>query len=166
MARSRDIIKKKIYWKKIKKILDFFLLFRYNYFINKIKQKSMKGVTMNHSIKNYKEYGFDSPPFLSDDYQNQYFKLVLAQEKAKNMLKDRPNFVGIIFNDVGASGIQIQAKNKQVPINISDATIKYDFSNIDEAVDECVKSFIETDNEKSITSALQFYNDGCKYGWD
>ena len=121
---------------------------------------------MNHTIKNYKEYGFDNPPFLSDDYQNQYFKLVLAQEKAKDMLKDRPNFAGITFNDVGASGIQIQAKNKQVPINISDATIKYDFSNIDEVVDECVKSFIETDNEKSIASASQFYNDGCEYGWD
>ena len=39
-------------------------------------------------------------------------------------------------------------------------------SNIDEAVDECVEGFIETDNEKSIKSALQFYNDGCKYGWD
>lgn len=121
---------------------------------------------MNHSIKNYKEYGFDNQPFLSDDYQNQYFKLVLAQEKVKNRLKDRPNFAGITFNDVGASGIQIQAKNKQVSIIISDATIKYDFSNIDEAVDECVEGFIETDNEESIKSASQFYNDGCEYGWD
>ena len=39
-------------------------------------------------------------------------------------------------------------------------------SNIDEAVDECVEGFIETGNEKSIKSALQFYNDGCEYGWD
>lgn len=122
---------------------------------------------MNHTIKNYKEYGFDNQPFLSDDYKDQYFKLVLAQEKVKSRLKNRPNFASITFNDVGASGIQIQAKNKQVPyISISDATIKYDFSNIDEAVDECVKGFIETDNEKSTTSALQFYNDGCEYGWD
>ena len=122
---------------------------------------------MNHSIKNYKEYGFDNQPFLSDDYQNQYFKLVFAQEKVKSRLKNRPNFAGIVFSDVSASGIQIKAKNKQVPyITMSDATIKYDFSNIDEAVDECVKGFIETDNEKSTTSALQFYNDGCKYGWD
>ena len=122
---------------------------------------------MNHSIKNYKEYGFDNQPFLNDDYQNQYFKLVLAQEKVKNKLKDRPNFAGVIFSDVGAGGIQIKANNKQFSyIIMSEATIKYDFSNIDEAVDECIKNFIETDNEKSIKSALQFYNDGCKYGWD
>ena len=38
---------------------------------------------MNHSIKNYKEYGFDNPPFLSGDYQNQYSKLILAQEKQR-----------------------------------------------------------------------------------
>ena len=122
---------------------------------------------MNHSIKNYKEYGFDNQPFLNDDYQNQYFKLILAQEKVKNRLKDRPNFAGITFSDVSAGGIQIKASNKQVPyITMSDATIKYDFSNIDEAVDECVEGFVKTDNEKSIKSALQFYNDGCKYGWD
>ena len=63
---------------------------------------------MNHTIKNYKEYGFDSPPFLSDDYQDQYFKLILAQEKAKDKLKDRPNFAGITFSDVSAGGIQIK----------------------------------------------------------
>lgn len=122
---------------------------------------------MNHSIKNYKEYGFDNLPFLSDDYQNQYFKLVLTQEKVKDRLKDRPNFAGVTFSDVSASGIQIKASNKQVPyITMSDAIIKYDFSNIDEAVDECVKGFIETDNEKSITSALRIYQSCCEYGWN
>ena len=35
MERDRDRLKIKIYLKKVKKMLDFFLLFRYNYFINK-----------------------------------------------------------------------------------------------------------------------------------
>ena len=43
MERNRDRLKRKIYWKKVKKMLDFFLLFRYNYFINRTKQKSTKG---------------------------------------------------------------------------------------------------------------------------
>ena len=43
MERNRDRLKRKIYWKKVKKILDFFLLFIYNYCINKIEKKFMKG---------------------------------------------------------------------------------------------------------------------------
>ena len=43
MERNRDRLKRKIYWKKVKKILDFFLLFIYNYCINKIEKKLMKG---------------------------------------------------------------------------------------------------------------------------
>ena len=39
MERNRDRLKRKIYWKKVKKILDFFLLFIYNYCINKIEKK-------------------------------------------------------------------------------------------------------------------------------
>ena len=122
---------------------------------------------MNHSIKNYKEYGFDNPPFLNDDYQNQYFKLVLAQEKVKDRLKDRPNFAGVMFSDVSAGGIQIKASNKQVPyITMSDATIKYDFSNIDEAVDDVVNQFLSTDNEENIKSANDFFKTSMEYGWD
>ena len=43
MERNRDRLKRKIYWKKVKKMLDFFLLFIYNNYINKTKQKSTKG---------------------------------------------------------------------------------------------------------------------------
>ena len=122
---------------------------------------------MNYTIKNYKEYGFDNPPFLNDDYQDQYFKLILAQEKVKNRLKDRPNFAGITFSDVSAGGIQIKASNKQVPyISMSDATIKYDFSNIDEAVDDVVNQFLSTDNEENIKSANDFFKTSMEYGWD
>ena len=122
---------------------------------------------MNHTIKNYKEYGFDNLPFLNDDYQNQYFKLVLAQEKVKSRLKDRPNFAGVMFSDVSAGGIQIKASNKQVPyISMSDATIKYDFSNIDEAVDDVVNQFLSTDNEENIKSANDFFKTSMEYGWD
>ena len=35
MERNRDRLKRKIYWKKVKKILDFFSLLMYNYFINR-----------------------------------------------------------------------------------------------------------------------------------
>lgn len=121
---------------------------------------------MNDSIRNYKEYGFDKMPFLSREYENQYFKLILAQEKINNRLKDYEDFGGVCFSDVHAGGIQIHMNNKRVPICIADSTIKYDFSNIDEAVEKAIQAFIDTDNEQSIKNANDFYEDGCKYGWD
>lgn len=121
---------------------------------------------MEHTIRNYKEYGFDEAPFLGDTYKNKYFKLVLAQEKIKQRLKDNKDFNGVVFSDVHAGGIQIGIRNKRIPILTSDVTIKYDFSNIDEATEEVIQSYLKNDNEKSIKWANDFYEQGCKYGWD
>lgn len=121
---------------------------------------------MNHTIRNYREYGFDDAPFLSDEYKDKYFKLVLAQEKIKQRLKGNENFNGIDFSDVHANGIQIGIRNKKIPYITSGATIKYDFSNIDEAVEEAIQGYLDNDNEESIKRANDFYEQGCKYGWD
>ena len=49
---------------------------------------------------------------------------------------------------------------------MSEATIKYDFSNIDEAVDDVVNQFLSTDNEENIKSANDFFKTSMEYGWD
>ena len=117
-------------------------------------------------INNYKDYGFDYVPYLSKVYENKYPELVRAQNIVNERLKDHENYGGVRFSDVSASGIQMTPVNNKTPISLASATIRYDFSNVDEAIDEAVRDFIKTDNEKEIKYANHFYEDGMKYGWD
>lgn len=137
---------------------------------NKDFKKHVKEVQIMRSehslINNYTDYGFDYIPYLSKVYENKYPELVRAQNIVNERLKDYENYGGVRFSDVSASGIQMTPVNNKTPISLANATIKYDFSNVDEAIDEAVRDFIKTDNEKEIKYANSFYEDGCKYGWD
>lgn len=90
------------------------------------------------------------------------------ERSIEERLKDFPNFDGIDFCDVGANGIQIRGHHKQIKGYTygSQPTIKYDFSNCKDVIDEFVEMWKEKDNPKSITSELSFIADGEKYGWD
>ena len=120
----------------------------------------------DYYVTNYKDYGFDYTPYLSKAYENKYSELVRAQNIVNERLKDHENYGGVRFSDVSAGGIQITPVNNKTPISLANATIRYDFSNVDEAIDEAVRDFIKTDNEKEIKYANRFYEDGMKYGWD
>ena len=137
---------------------------------NKDFKKHVKEVQIMRSehslINNYKDYGFDYTPYLSKAYENKYPELVRAQNIVNERLKDHKNYGGVRFSDVSASGIQMTPVNNKTPISLASATIRYDFSNVDEAIDEAVRDFIKTDNEKEIKYANRFYQDGMKYGWD
>lgn len=137
---------------------------------NKDFKKHVKEVQIMRSehslINNYKDYGFDHVPYLSKVYENKYPELVRAQNIVNERLKDHENYGGVRFSDVSASGIQMTPVNNKTPISLASATIRYDFSNVDEAIDEAVRDFIKADNEKEIKYANRFYEDGMKYGWD
>lgn len=137
---------------------------------NKDFKKHVKEVQIMRSehslINNYKDYGFDYAPYLSKVYENKYSELVRAQNIVNERLKDYEDYGGVRFSDVSASGIQMTPVNNKTPISLASATIRYDFSNVDEAIDEAVRDFIKTDSEKEIKYANRFYEDGMKYGWD
>ena len=83
-------------------------------------------------------------------------------------LKDYPNFIGIHFSDIHAGGIQICGLHKEiVGFYYADSpTIKYDFSNIDEAVKEFIDGWKTADNPESVDNFKQFLELGSMYGWD
>lgn len=78
------------------------------------------------------------------------------------------NFDGINFCDVGADGIQIRGQHKQVKGYSfgEQVTIKYDFSNSAEAVDEFIAMWKTHDNDEALHDYLEFIAFGEKYGWD
>lgn len=94
--------------------------------------------------------------------------LIDIQNKINEKLKNYPNFDSIDFCDVGANGIQIRLHHKQINgYTLSEqATLKYDLSNIEEAIDTSVNNFIAFDTEDNIKGYKEFLAEGDKYGWD
>lgn len=94
--------------------------------------------------------------------------LIDIQNKINEKLKNYPNFDSIDFCDVGANGIQIRLHHKQINgYTLSEqATLKYDLSNIKEAIDTSVNNFIAFDTEDNIKGYKEFLAEGDKYGWD
>lgn len=78
------------------------------------------------------------------------------------------NFDGIDFCDVGAGGIQIRGHHKQVEKYCfgEQVTIKYDFSNLIEAINEFIAMWKAHDNDEAIQDYLGFIHWGEKFGWD
>lgn len=78
------------------------------------------------------------------------------------------NFDGIDFCDVGAGGIQIRGHHKRVKGYCfgEQVTIKYDFSNSIEAVDEFITMWKAHDNDEALHDYLEFIAFGEKFGWD
>lgn len=83
-------------------------------------------------------------------------------------LKGYNNFDGIDFCDVGANGIQIRGHHKQVERYYFGevVTIKYDFSNSTEVVDEFIRMWEACDNDEYLSNFKRFIEFGERYGWD
>lgn len=83
-------------------------------------------------------------------------------------LKDYPNFEGIDFNDLGIRGIKIRGFHKQIKGYSygGQPTIKYDFSNWKECIDQFVTMWKNIDTPEKVVVAKRFFADGEKYGWD
>lgn len=83
-------------------------------------------------------------------------------------LDNYENFEGIDFNDVGANGIQIRGHHKQVERYCfgERVTIKYDFSNLTETIDEFIRMWKACDSDEYLSTFKRFIEFGERYGWD
>lgn len=89
------------------------------------------------------------------------------RQRITEALKDYENFDGVNFVDVNARGIQVNGLHKKTGrYYFHTVTIKYDFSNVDEAIEDFVNGWKHYDNPSYISDFLQFLEWGEKYGWD
>ncbi len=91
------------------------------------------------------------------------------QKKIHEELSDYPNFIGIDFTDVNADGgIQVRGRHKSINGYTfgKQPTINYDFSNIDDVIEDFVSSWKKADNQEYVDSFNRFLEMGQKYGWD
>jgi len=112
---------------------------------------------------------FKYTPFLADNIITKYLQELLHIEKTiTEGLKNYPNFTGIDFCDVSAGGIQIRGHHNQINgYTYGDQpTIKYDFSNIEECIQEFIEMWKERDMPEEVCEFKKFIRDGEKYGWD
>ena len=95
-------------------------------------------------------------------------ELLRIQDTIIEKLKDYPNFYGMDFTDVNAGGIQIRGHHRNINgYSYGDQpTLKYDFSNIDECIEDFVEGWKRCDNPKDFITFKRFIEDGQKYGWD
>ena len=104
-----------------------------------------------------------------DKYPGGYANLL---SKAFQTIAEHPamtNLSELDFCDVSANGIQIRGTHLLAKPGYSyghQSTIKYDFSNIDDAVNEFIVNWVARDNPASIKSHNDMISDGQKYGWD
>ena len=91
----------------------------------------------------------------------------MIRKRIMEALKDYKNFNGVDFVDVNAGGIQINGRHKKTGhYYYILSTIRYDFSNVDEAIDEFVNAWKEYDTPKRIRDFTDFIETCQKYGWD
>jgi hypothetical protein len=112
---------------------------------------------------------FKHKPYISEKTLIQYLnELIYIEIEIANQLNDFENFGGIDFCDVSANGIQIRGHHKQIKRYTygTQPTIKYDFSNYKECVDEFVEMWKLYDIPDRIRAEQRFIADGEKYGWD
>ena len=112
---------------------------------------------------------FDFRPYMYIEMIEEHFKeLLFIQNDIHKKLKGYENFLGIDFCNVGANGIQIRGHHKNITGYTygEQPTIKYDFSNIKEAISEFVNMWFEYDCDEYIPKEKEFIASGEKYGWD
>lgn len=112
---------------------------------------------------------FKHKPYLRDDILSEHKeKLIHIEQEITKQLTDYENFDGIDFCDVNAGGIQIRGHHKQINGYTygKQPTIKYDFSNYLECIDEFVQMWKEYDTPNKVRDEQWFIEQGEKYGWD
>lgn len=112
---------------------------------------------------------FDYRPFIRDDMLiKHYQELMYIQNEIHKRLAGYENFNGIDFCAVGVLGIQIRGHHKKVDGYSygQHITIKYDFSNVEQCIDEFVEMWKESDTPEKVESMIRFIEQGEKWGWD
>lgn len=113
--------------------------------------------------------GMNSTSYLHEDvYKEHMNDFIYINKQITNRLKDYPNFNGIDFCDVHAGGIQIRGRHKKFPTHTfgDQITIQYDFSNIEQAINDFAEMWKYFDEPDYIKEYKQFLTDGEKYGWN
>lgn len=112
---------------------------------------------------------FRHKPFLELKIIEQYQKqLMYIESQINKILAGYEDFEGIDFCDVSAGGIQIRGHHKQIKGYTygQQPTIKYDFSNMEEVIDEFICMWRRIDKPQTVAKQLDFIRHGEKYGWD
>ena len=112
---------------------------------------------------------FKHVPYMKEPMLTKYLqKLIYIENSITEQLKDFPNFIGIDFCNVSANGVQIRGHHEQIKRYTygKQPTIKYDFSNCEEVINEFVEMWKQIDNPTSVRGELAFIADGEIYGWD
>lgn len=142
-------------YSKFKKLDDLYISF--------IEAKEIKRKYNNMISK------FDFRPYMKIEMIEEHFEeLMFIQGDIHKKLKGYENFLGIDFCNVGANGIQIRGHHKDIKgfTYGKQPTIKYDFSNIKEAISEFVNMWFEYDCDEYISREKDIIAFGEKYGWD
>ncbi|WP_341323491.1 hypothetical protein NSQ62_08435 [Solibacillus sp. FSL H8-0523] len=95
-------------------------------------------------------------------------KFLEIESEITKQLNDYPYFDGIDFCDVRAGGIQIRGFHKAITGYTygSQITIKYDFSNWKECIEQFVGEWKRSDTKENINSYQSFLDAGDRWGWD
>lgn len=112
---------------------------------------------------------FQRKPYVRQDTLNKHKDIMLyIQNKISDILCDYENFDGVDFCDVNAGGIQVRGFHKLVNGYSYgyQPTIKYDFSNVQEVINDFVNMWKQQDVPQNINNYLNFLRDGERYGWD
>ena len=112
---------------------------------------------------------FKHKPFLKLEIIEEHQKqLMYIESQINKCLSGFENFEGVDFCNVDAGGIQIRGHHKQIKGYTygQQPTIKYDFSNVEEVIDEFICMWRKVDNPQAIAKELNFIRCGEKYGWD
>lgn len=112
---------------------------------------------------------FQRRPLIKIETIEQYLmELVEIELTISEALSEHPNFDGIDFVDVSANGIQVRGFHKKVKGYCygSQPTIKYDFSNYKDIIEEFINMWKSSDNEERVNQYSSIIEDGNTYGWD
>jgi len=135
---------------------------------NLFRDKPEAQIRLDYLKKLYFE-AFKYKPYLSEEIITEHMdELTQIEKEVTERLKDFPNFTGIDFCNVGAHGIQIRGHHKEIKRYTygTQPTIKYDFSNYLDCIQEFVGMWKEYDTPEKIRNEKLFIADGEKYGWD
>ncbi len=113
--------------------------------------------------------GFWRKPYVKRETLEKFKGEMVRIEKLINEgLKDYPNFLGIDFCDVNANGIQVRGHHKEITTHTygNQPTIKYDFTNKNEVINDFIEMWKELDVPDEVRRYKDFIDFGNKYGWD
>ena len=102
----------------------------------------------------------------TDDIANHEKDIIHINKEISERLKNT-SFSYLDFCDVSAGAIQVRLFHKEISGYCYIYTnLKYDWSNIEEVINDAVNEFKRCDTSEHLKSYKKFIADGEKYGWD